>query len=168
MGVGLSGLKGHCSRRSLKSVRAGHFLEEAFVKFVRHVVAVLAELLVEGGDRDQAGGIASRGDGDLYDGDLVAENFLGGAVDPVAVNFVEVAEGLELDDEVEAFFEADRREAEEVGGVDDANATHFEVATCEFGAGGTELGAEVFDMNEVVGDEGSAAFEEADGGFAFP
>ncbi len=141
--------------------------EEALVEFIRHVVADAPKLEIEGGDTDEARGVATSGDGDFDERDLGVEDFEFLLGDAESVDFVEVGGGFEFDDEVESFLWADRGESVEVGDVDDADAAHFEITAGEVFGGGGEFTADLFEVYDVVRDEGSSFFEESDGGFTF-
>jgi len=138
---------------------------EAVVELVGHIVAESTELLVECGNGDHAGGIASWGDGDFDKWDALAVDFVGFRLEAEAVNIVLVGVWGEIDDEIEAFFRSNGGEAEEVGDVDDADAADFDVATGKGGGAGGEFAVCPADAHHIVGDECGAAFEHADGGF---
>lgn len=139
---------------------------EAIVELICHIVAEAAELLVERGNGDHAGCISARGDWDFDEWDALTVDFKGLWLESKAVDIILVGMWGEVDDQVEALFRSDRGEAEEVGDVDDADATDFDIATGKGGGAGSELAVGPADADHVVGDEGCAAFEHADGGFA--
>ena len=142
--------------------------EQLLVKLIGHVVAEAAELLVEGGDGNHAGGVAPWADRDLDVRHILAEEFVGFRFEAEAIHLVEVGGGLEGDNEIKALVRADRGEAVEVGDVDDTDPADLHVAAREVGRGGDQLAADVFHPHHVIRHQRAAALQQADRGFRFP
>src|SRR5688500_13642752 len=93
------------------------------------------EFRLEGGDFNEAREIASGADRNRDMWDVDAEDLYMFFLHSEAVDVGDFVPGFEGDNKVDAFFEADRFDAEHGGDVDDADTADFHVVACNFGAG---------------------------------
>ena len=133
----------------------------------RRIVAHLALTVVHGGNLQDHGQVTAGGDGDGVGGDLHAQDvhILGLRADAVVG-----LPGIPVDDvhhQVDLIFQLDGAHAEELGHIQETDATKLHIVL-EHGQGpANQAGAgDLLDLHAVVGDEAVAAFEELDGGLA--
>src|SRR5262245_47229986 len=137
-------------RRALGDRRGLDALAEAARQLARRVVPLELEEVVARGDLDEDGEVAPGAHRHLDVGKGDTEDLVAVLVEAQAVVALPGLPRVELDDVFDELRQADRRHAEEVLDVDDADAAELHVVAGQLGAGAHELLAAALDLDDVV------------------